>query len=308
MSTKGIPRPGIALSFVTLTLSMLGLVARAETLESGEHFIEQTWSQEEAFQRPYLVSVPQTAKGEKLPVLIFLHGNGGNAERSMQGFTRRNPKLAAQYILIFPDGYRKSWNIISERSQADDRGFVESIITKVAPCDNVQKDNFTIMGSSNGAALVNQIAIESQLPNIRNLITGVSPLNTFQHDGTHFLAKGDDNNYRVVAKPVTGRRLMNISGIDDGLVPYEGGPSKGIPAKGGKLPFVHAEESIFLWAKQMGYEGEKLTKPQRVEGNLEIFSYLDGDVIHYKVVDQGHGATGAINEDRLLDFLKAGNR
>ena len=70
-----------------------------------------------------------------------------------------------------------------------------------------------------------------------------------------------------------------------------GETSQVIPAQGGKLAFVDAEESIFVWARQMGYKGEKLNEPTAIEGKLEIFSYLDGDVIHYKVVGEGHGAT-----------------
>ena len=38
----------------------------------------------------------------------------------------------------------------------------------------------------------------------------------------------------------------------------------------------------------MGYKGKKLTEPTKTDGKLEIFSYLDGDVIHYKVVNGGH--------------------
>ena len=54
----------------------------------------------------------------------------------------------------------------------------------------------------------------------------------------------------------------------------------------------------------MGYEGKKLSKPSRIDGNLEIFSYLNGDVIHYKVVNEGHGASKAISENILLEFLE----
>ena len=54
---------------------------------------------------------------------------------------------------------------------------------------------------------------------------------------------------------------------------------------------------FFLWAKAEGYKGEKLTRPTKVMGKLEIFSYLDGDVVHYKVSGEGHGATGAIDEE-----------
>ena len=205
--------------------------------------------------------------------------------------------------MVFPHGYRKSWNIVSERSKADDRQFIEEIITTLANYNNVQVSNFSVMGNSNGAALVNQMAIETKLAHIRNYITAVSPLNVWQHDGKNFKAKGDDNNYAVVAEPMVGKRLLNISGTEDRLVPYGGGPSPVIPAKDGKLAFVEAEESIYQWARRMGTGGGKLVEP-RVEGKLAIYSYLDGNVVHYKVIGEGHGAGRMIGEQRLLDWLE----
>ncbi len=280
------------------------LVAQSGELTTGEYFITQSWSQEQVFQRPFYVSVPSVADQRKFPVFIFLHGNGGNGKGVMNGFLKRHPTMEKRYVLVFPSGYLKSWNIVSERSKADDRGFIEAIVERLLTYDNVQENNFTIMGSSNGAALVNQLAIESRLSNIRNYVTAVSPLNVFQHDGQDFKAKGDDNNYQAVAQPLVGIRLMNISGTEDRLVPYQGGLSRVIPAKDGKLGFVDAEESIFLWAKAMGYKGEKLRSPSSVAGKLEIFSYLDGEVVHYKVSGEGHGATHAIDEKTLLEFLE----
>ena len=98
---------------------------------------------------------------------------------------------------------------------------------------------------------------------------------------------------------------MNISGVQDKLVPYDGGLSKGIPAKDGKLGFVAAEKSAYLWARQMGYQGQQLTKPSRSKDDVDIFEYLDGDVIHCKVNNEGHGATHRISETLLLEFLRA---
>ena len=278
-------------------------------LVSGEYCITQSWAQEKNFKRSYSVHVPEdrgSPSQRRLRVLLFLHGNGGNAKDAMRGFMRHRKQIASRYILVFAQGYRESWNIVSERSKADDRGFIEAIVLKLATCDNVDPNNFSIMGASNGAALVNQLAIESKLPSIRNYISGVSPLNVWQYDGQHFKAKGDDNNYRVVAMPLTGKRLMNISGTDDKLVPYHGGPSRVIPAKGGKLAFVAAEKSTYVWARQMGYEGKQLTAPSRTRGNLEIFSYLNGDVVHCKLNKEGHGATHGISEEMLLGFLQGG--
>lgn len=292
------------LIFITAMAISAPRATIAEAVTSGEHSITQSWTQEEDFQRPYFVSVPKAIVGQKLPVFIFLHGNGGNGKGAMNGFLRSHPTMAAKYVTVFPDGYLESWNIVSERSKADDCAFIRAIVETLLRYDNVQQDNFTIMGSSNGAALVNQLAIECRLPNIRNYISSVSPLNVFQHDGKNFKAKGDDNNYQAVSIPLTGIRLMNISGTDDRLIPYHGGPSPVIPARDGKLGFVDAEESIFLWAKAIGYQGDKLSQPTRVDGKLEIFSYRDGDIIHYKVKGEGHGATGAISEKILLEFLE----
>lgn len=290
-----------------LTAGGIPLVGAAAQLKSGAYYITQSWSQETAFKRPYYVSVPESTDQRKFPVFIFLHGHGGNAKETMHEFMRRHTTMAGRYVMVFPNGYKTGWNIMSEHSKADDLGFIEAIVEKLSTYDNIQTDNFSVMGNSNGAALVNQLAIESKLPDLRNYVSAVSPLNVYQHDGKNFKAKGADNNYQGVATPMIGKRLMNISGTTDDLVPYRGGPSKYIPAKDGTLGFVDAEESIFLWAKQMGYDGEKLSKPSRIDGNLEIFSYLNGDVIHYKVINAGHGASRAISEKILLEFLEGGD-
>ena len=85
-----------------------------------------------------------------------------------------------------------------------------------------------------------------------------------------------------------------------------GGLSKGISAKDGKLGFVDAEEPIFLWAKQMGYTGEKLTQPTMAHGRLEAFSYLEVDVVHFKVNGARHIAVHEVSELTLPNFLRRG--
>lgn len=283
------------------------VTAAAAPVTSGEYLITQSWTQEEAFNRPYYVSVPARSDNKRLPVFVFLHANGSDAKEALHGFGRVRKTIASQYIMVFPQGYRGSWNIVSERSKADDRRFIEAVVAALAKADNVDPEAFTIMGSSNGAALVNQLMIESDLPNVRNYISGVSPLNVWQYDGQQFKAKGADNEYRNAAVPAKGRRLMNISGLKDDLVPYHGGPSRVIPSKDGKLAFLAAEESTFVWARHMGYKGERLAEPSRITADLEVFSYLDGDVVHYKVKNEGHGAVHGVPERVLLDFLEGGD-
>jgi poly(3-hydroxybutyrate) depolymerase len=288
--------------FYTIAL-LLGshLVGFALELESGSYTINQDWSQEQDYQRSYFVHVPDSE--EPLPLFIFLHGNGGNAERSMQGFTRRYKELCKRYNMVFAQGYLKSWNIVSERSQAPDREFIEAIVEDLTEYSNVKDSAAVLMGSSNGAALVNQFAIEARSDHFSHYITVVSQLNAWQHDGTAFKAKGRHNNYTESVVPLKGKCLMNVSGANDQLVPYVGGPSKGIRAKSGKLAFVDAERSTFLWAQHYGYEGEQLSQPSESSEVMDTYSYLDGTVIHYKMNTRAHNAGGGLNEAMLLKFL-----
>ena len=74
------------------------LVGFASELQSGSYTINQDWSQEQDYERSYFVHVSDSE--EPLPLFIFLHGNGGNAEKSMQGFTRRYKELSKRYNMV----------------------------------------------------------------------------------------------------------------------------------------------------------------------------------------------------------------
>ena len=73
----------LLLIFAAILTVSVPLVAAEEQLKSGEYYITQSWSQEKAFKRLYYVRVPENSDAKKLPVFIFLHGNGGNAKRAM---------------------------------------------------------------------------------------------------------------------------------------------------------------------------------------------------------------------------------
>merc|ERR1719167_1858006 len=47
--------------------------------------IKQTWSQETDYDRTAEVSIPATSAGEKVPVVIHLHGNGGAGNTNVLG-------------------------------------------------------------------------------------------------------------------------------------------------------------------------------------------------------------------------------
>ena len=126
-------------------------------------------------------------------------------------------------------------------------------------------------------------------------MTIVSPLNTNQYRDGAFFAYPYEQSAPVT--PVTGRRIMNVAGTEDGLIPYNGG--RGVAG----YTFVSSEDSIFAWARHMGYTGNQLMEgiPDGENMNLVGFSYLFGDVVHYKLIGGRHNAGGDPDVRRLID-------
>merc|ERR1712158_289071 len=116
--------------------------------------IVQSWSQETNYARVTQVQVPPTTAGQKVPMVIDLHGNGG------QGNLRRLSYLADGAVIVAPNGYERSWNVNNEGSKADDVSFILELISKVAEAHPAaDANNVNLVGTSNGAAIIYRLLI-----------------------------------------------------------------------------------------------------------------------------------------------------
>merc|ERR1712070_989614 len=121
--------------------------------------------------------------------------------------------------------------------------------------------------------MINRLLIENDDARITTAVTSVSQLNTQQwHDGNFYIG-GADNAYTTVKPSLTHRRLLQMTGGADKLIPSNGGAS-GIAGKNGKLQFNIWSDSIYYYAKAYGYTGSKLT-PNTDTANEQHVSYLD---------------------------------
>ena len=120
--------------------------------------VRQQWSQEpQGFDREAALKLPQVfpADGKKLPLVVDLHGNGG------QGNVRRLSFLDSVAV-VAPNGYQRSWNVFNEKSKADDVSFIVDLINKVVAENSVVDGNdVTILGTSNGAAMIYRLLLET---------------------------------------------------------------------------------------------------------------------------------------------------
>ena len=264
-----------------------------------EIIIEKTWAQQpNGYVYPIDIKVPESIEPiEGFPICVLLHSNGSNGRRIINQFS----SVLNDHILIAPTGYLNSWNICDERSNAPDLEMVDELVNTLSNYSNINLNKIRILGSSNGAGLANNIFIQNENPNIDIICAVVSHLNIPQYHDNNFYKYSTVTNpmsafcgYEEITNPISSRKYLSISNINDPTIPYLGGNSKV------GLDFLNAEDAIFYIAKNQGFTGDKLPPEGLALGSPVIFeySYLSGDVVHIK-----GNAEHSINPSQL-DYLR----
>jgi polyhydroxybutyrate depolymerase len=228
----------------------------------------------------------------QLPLVIVLHGRGGNGE-SMVLVTRKGfNKLADKdgFFVVYPDGVELNWNDgrmdeeandRAHRENIDDVGFISELIDSMIEDYNIDPKRVYVTGISNGAIMSYRLACE-----LSHKIAAIAPV-----DGNipHLLLRE--------CSPSMPVSVLAINNVNDPLVPFEGGEINSIfhRLKLGKVLSVN--ESIEFWVKRnqcstlpvMAEEpdkdpddGTRVTRKQYTNG-------IDGtEVILYAVDGGGH--------------------
>ena len=191
--------------------------------------ITQYWSEEpEGYNRTAKVQRPRASQGQKFPLLLDLHGSGG------QGNTKRfGQELKNSVVVLAPDGYNRKWG------QGDqDQEFILGLIELVAQTmPEADMDDVTIIGTSMGAMFLNKLLMN--VPNPRpfhRAIPMYGQVSTnYYHDGSFWKHTPDDP---LGEKPETFIKTnpatpgppggyIYFHGSKDGNSHYEGGSSRG---------------------------------------------------------------------------------
>ncbi|MFP5356346.1 MAG: alpha/beta hydrolase family esterase, partial [Gemmatimonadota bacterium] len=123
--------------------------------------------------RRYVVRVPaRIARSNALvPMVIVLHGGGGNASNaeSMTGFTRKAEREG--FIVVYPEGTARgrvpllTWNAghccgHAMEQRVDDVGFINALIDKLQSTHRIDPDRIYVTGMSNGGMMSHRLGIE----------------------------------------------------------------------------------------------------------------------------------------------------
>lgn len=234
-------------------------------------------------------------------MLIMLHGGGGDGASNMRFAVPRfrTAGLLNTHIVVAPDGENKRWNAIAEPTTRPDSRLISQTLTEYLETFANVKPVFQLHGHSNGASLVNRILIESDNPKITTAITRGSQLAVdFWHDGSFHIG-GNNNAYNTPKARLTKRRILQLVGALDHVIPPNGGPSR-IAGKSGMLTFLSWEESIYRFAKANGHSGS-MARPEHTGARAHV-SYLGGKVQGSLMKQEGHNPFPV---DEIVAFLQA---
>jgi polyhydroxybutyrate depolymerase len=196
--------------------------------------------------RTFSIHIPSFYdKSEQFPLVIALHGRGGNGASmiliTLKGFNKLADKDG--FIMVYPDGIELNWNDgrmdeeandRAHRENIDDVGFISALIDFMIKDYNINPKRVYVTGISNGAIMSYRLACE-----LSHKITAIAPV-----DGNipyQFLPEC------LPSRPVS---VLAINNLNDPRVPFEGGEIYGQfhRIKLGKVLSVN--ESIGFWVKR----------------------------------------------------------
>ncbi|MEM7574515.1 MAG: PHB depolymerase family esterase [Bacteroidota bacterium] len=205
---------------------IVGLITLGLSLgcsDDGELRIREFSSTVNAFvehqnnQRKYVLHLPPTYDGlSDVPLVIMLHGGGGNAQ-SVQGFTQMNPVADANgFLVAYPQGFGPTQNGFSwadgratsaTNMGVDDVGFIAKMIDDVRSEYRIAPNNIYACGFSNGGFMSQRLACE-----LENVFAGIGTL-------------GATISSEVLAQCSNTQSIpmLLMLGDADPFVPYHGG-------------------------------------------------------------------------------------
>jgi polyhydroxybutyrate depolymerase len=244
--------------------------------------------------RSYLVYAPP-GDGEKQPIVIVLHGGGGNAENAvrMTGFTDK--ARAEGFIAVYPNGTGRfdnmlfTWNAghccgSAMRGDIDDVGFIAAVIDDVVARYGADRARVYATGMSNGAMMAHRLGRD-----LSDKIAAIAPV-----VGGLF---GDEE---APPRPVAA---IIINGALDKSIPEAGGGTGGRAKNawdGTPLtPVAHQGE---FWAKANRCAPSPKTETPSAAVILSRYDCPAGsDVVAYIIKDNGHAWPGGEKGGRRGD-------
>lgn len=263
---------------------LLSLLAASGTVLSADEPLFHL--QVGGLQRLYLLH--DFSGSKPAPLVIVLHGGGGNGENAMLQTGFDEVARREGLVVAYPYGTSRrsdtrllTWNAghccsHALRSQADDVGFIAALIDSLVASGNADPERVYVTGLSNGGMMTHRLALE--LP---DKITAAAPV---------IASLFGDESETPVQMP-----MLIINGADDEIVKPAGGRLRVgaiLGRRAADMPVLPITSQGTFWAARNGCIREQHSNTAHYE--LHAFTACAGDaeVLQYVVKANGHAWPG----------------
>lgn len=243
--------------------------------------------------RTYILYIPINADSSKsMPLVICLHGGGGNAEEMVKLTLGGFNTLADRdgFFVVYPTALDGKWNDRRDEqfSQSDDVGFLGELINRLVRDYNIDGKRVYATGISNGSQMSMCLARE-----LSDRIAAVAPVAYAMSEKSAGLP--------VATRPVS---VLVMTGTQDPLVLWEGGE---VPDLGGERligPMLSVRETIDIlvahnqcdptpditWVPDRDPEDGTRVRVEEYRGGNE-----GAEVVLYAIIGGGHTWPGGFH-------------
>jgi polyhydroxybutyrate depolymerase len=262
------------LSLAVLAVCLVGCGVRHSSA-AAPHDLSGTF-RSGGMDRTYTLHVPP---GDPVGLVLSLHGGGGTGT-GQRGLTDFDAVADAHKLLVvYPDGYDKSWAdgrgaSPADRHHVDDVGFLVGLAGKLQGDYNIAGGHVFATGMSNGGFMTNRLACDRA-----DVFAAIAPV-----AGT--LGVG------VACSPSRPVSVWEAHGTADPLVPFNGGDVRG---RGGVSHSISATSMVNKWRAADGCQGDPSAQVLPNVGDDTVVHRFDftacaasTEVVFYRIDDGGH--------------------
>lgn len=247
--------------------------------------------------RRYHLHVPPHEKNiVGLPLLVVLHGGGGNGEQARDATGLAEAGVRAGFVVAFPDGTGPlrtkllTWNsgglpVYAQEHDIDDVGFLRLVVADIQKHVAIDTTRVFAAGHSNGGMMCHRLAREAP-----DVFTGIA------------VVEGAMNH--TVANSSLPIAVLIVHGTADEHVRYEGGRPKAAVGRSGERVDASVQDAIDYYVERNGLIGHAA---RQEDGKVRIDTYASGrggkSAMPLRVITLeggGHAWPGSPGKTRLL--------
>ena len=250
----------------------------------------------DGLERSYLIHVPASYnEDEPVPLVVVLHGGGGNAEYSedVTGFSEKSDEEG--FIVVYPDGngffrYRLlTWNAgfccgYALENNIDDVGFIETVVDHLMDTYSIDSKRIYATGMSNGGMMTYRLGAE-----LSDIFAAIAPV-----AGSIGGQATEEEVIWRIPEPDHPVSVISFHGMKDYRVPYDGGRPTANGTKGA-YSYFSVNDSISFWLDQnncISFPKRTISESKNIINDTWSGGIDGAEVTLYTIVNGNHSWPG----------------